>query len=83
LWGALSDERTDVSFIYAAGHRQLSLSRIRVPWDSWPYFTVSDLRLLFPSPPTTRRVTVEVYDPSSTLILPKSMSDNSAGVLVI
>jgi hypothetical protein len=43
-----------------------SLSRVRVPWDSWPYFTVSDLRLPFSSPPTTRRVTVEVFDPAST-----------------
>jgi hypothetical protein len=31
-----------------------SLSRVRVPWDSWPYFTVSDLRLPFSSPPTIR-----------------------------
>jgi hypothetical protein len=30
------------------------------------YFTVSDLRLLFSSPPTTRKVTVEVFDPAST-----------------
>jgi hypothetical protein len=34
LWGALSDERTGLSFIYAAGPRQRSLSRVRVPWDS-------------------------------------------------
>jgi hypothetical protein len=47
LWGTLSDERTDLSFVYAAGPRQRSLSRVRVPWDSWPYFTVSDLRLPF------------------------------------
>jgi hypothetical protein len=33
-----------------------SLSRVRVPWDSWSCFTVSDLRLPFSSPPTTRRV---------------------------
>jgi hypothetical protein len=45
-----------------------SLSRVRVPWDSWPYFTVSDLRLSFSSPPTTRRVTVEVFDPASTRV---------------
>jgi hypothetical protein len=32
---------------------------------SRPYFTVSDLRLPFSSPPTTRRVTVEVFDPTS------------------
>jgi hypothetical protein len=37
-----------------------------VPWDLRPYFTVSDLRLPFSSPPTTRRVTVEVFDPAST-----------------
>jgi hypothetical protein len=33
-----------------------------------PYFTVSDLRLPFSSPPTTRRVTVEVFDPASTRV---------------
>jgi hypothetical protein len=33
LWGALSDERTGLSFIiYAAGPRQRSLSRVRVPF---------------------------------------------------
>jgi hypothetical protein len=37
-----------------------------VPWDLRPYFTVSDLRLPFSSPPTTRRITVEVFDPAST-----------------
>jgi hypothetical protein len=42
------------------------ISRVRVPWISRPYFTVSDLRLPFSSPPTTRRVTVEVFDPAST-----------------
>jgi hypothetical protein len=29
----------------AAGPRQCNLSRIRVLWDPWPYFTVSDFRL--------------------------------------
>jgi hypothetical protein len=61
LWGALSDERTGLSFVHAAGHCQRSLSRVQVPWDLRPYFTVSDLRLPFSSPPTTRRVTVEVF----------------------
>jgi hypothetical protein len=66
----ISDERTGLSFIhvYAAGLRQPSLSRVPVPWESWPYFTVSDLRLPFSSPPTTRRVTVEVFEPASTLV---------------
>jgi hypothetical protein len=39
---------------------------VRVPWDSWPYFTVSDSRLPFSLPPTTRRATVEELDPTST-----------------
>jgi hypothetical protein len=68
LWGALSDERTGLYFVYAAGPCQRSLSRVRVPWYSRPYFTVSDLRLPFSSPPTTRRVTVEVFDPTSTRV---------------
>jgi hypothetical protein len=66
LWGALSDERTGLSCVYAAGPCQRSLFRVRVPWDSRPYFTVSDLRLPFSSPPTTLRVTVELFDPAST-----------------
>jgi hypothetical protein len=68
LWGALSDERTSLSFVYAAGPCQRSLSRVRVTWDSRPYFAVSDLRLPISSPPTTRRVTVEVFDPASTRV---------------
>jgi hypothetical protein len=63
MWGALSDERTGLSFTIAPGPRRLSHFRVRVPWDSWPYFTVSDSRLPFSSPPTIRRVTVEVFDP--------------------
>jgi hypothetical protein len=47
LWGALSDERTDLSFIYAAGPCQRNLSLFRVPWNSRPYFTVSELRRPF------------------------------------
>jgi hypothetical protein len=43
-----------------------SYFRVRVLWDSRPYFTVSDSRLSFVSPPTTRRATVEVFDPAST-----------------
>jgi hypothetical protein len=57
-----------LSFTYADGPRQRSLSRVRVPWHSWPYFTVSVLILPFSSPPTTRRVTVEVFDPASTRV---------------
>jgi hypothetical protein len=63
LWGSLSDERTGLSFVYAAGFCQHSLSRVQVPC-----FTVSDLRLPFSSPPTTRRVTMEVFDPAFTRV---------------
>jgi hypothetical protein len=44
LWGALSDERTGMSFVYSAGPCQRSLFRVQVPWESRPYFTVSDLK---------------------------------------
>jgi hypothetical protein len=69
LWGALSDERSVLYFVCAAGPCQRSVSRVRVPWELRPYFTVSDWRFPFPSPPTTRRVTVEVFDPASTRVM--------------
>jgi hypothetical protein len=47
MWGALSDERTGLSFRIADGPRQSSHSRVRVPWDLWPYFTVSNSKLPF------------------------------------
>jgi hypothetical protein len=56
IWSALSDERTDLSHTIAAGPRQCCHSRTRVPWGSRPYFR---------SPPTTRRVTVEVFESAS------------------
>jgi hypothetical protein len=65
LWGALSDERAGLSFTIAADPHQRSHSRVRIPCDSRPRFTVSDSRLPFSSPPTTSRVTVEVFDPST------------------
>jgi hypothetical protein len=64
--GGLSYERTGLSFTITAGPRQRSHSRVRVPWDSRSYFTLSDSRLPFSSPPTTHTATVEVFDPAST-----------------
>jgi hypothetical protein len=40
--------------VYGAGPRQRTLSQVRVPWDSWPYFTVSDSRLPQPGGPGHR-----------------------------
>jgi hypothetical protein len=34
FWGALSDERTGLSFVYADGPHHRIISRVRVPWDS-------------------------------------------------
>jgi hypothetical protein len=68
MWGALSDRRTVVVY-KCCWPRQRSQSRARVPWDSWTYCTVSDSRLPFSSPSTTRRATVEVFDPASTRAL--------------
>jgi hypothetical protein len=45
IWGVFSDERTGLSFTVAAGPRHRSHSRVRVPLDSWPYFTGLDSRL--------------------------------------
>jgi hypothetical protein len=70
MWGAPSDERTGLSFTIAAGPSQRSHSRVRAPWVSRPYFTLSDFRLPISSPPTTRRITVEVFDPASTRVTP-------------
>jgi hypothetical protein len=39
------DERTGPLFTITARPRQRSHSRVRVPRDSWPYFTVSDSKL--------------------------------------
>jgi hypothetical protein len=78
MWFAVSDERTGLTFTIAAGPLQRSHFRVPVPWDSqpyftvsdsslpWdsqPYFTVSDSSLPFSSRPTTCRATVEVFDP--------------------
>jgi hypothetical protein len=43
-----------LSFAIAAGPRQRSHSRVRVPRDSCPYFTVSDSRLPQPGGPGSR-----------------------------
>jgi hypothetical protein len=79
LWDALSDERSDLSFVCAAGLCQRSLSRVRIPWDLRPYFTVWNLRLPFSSPPTSRRVKVEVFDPASKRVV----SDERTGLCFI
>jgi hypothetical protein len=42
---ALYDERTGLSFAIAGGPRQCSSFWVWVPRDSWPYFSVSHLRL--------------------------------------
>jgi hypothetical protein len=74
IWGALSDERTGLPFTIPAGPRQCSHFRVRVPWDSWPHFTVSDSRLPFSPPPTSLRVTVEVFGPAFTRVFWSELS---------
>jgi hypothetical protein len=54
LCNILPDERMGQSFIFAAGRRQRSHSQVRVPRDSWPYFTISDWRLPQPGGPGPR-----------------------------
>jgi hypothetical protein len=66
MWGAVCDEGMGLSFTVVAGPHQRSHSRVRVPWDSPPYFTVSDSRLPFLLPLMTRRARVEVFNHAST-----------------
>jgi hypothetical protein len=54
MWGALSEVRTGLPFTVAAGPRQRNHSWVWVPRHSWPYFTVSDLRLPQPGGPGPR-----------------------------
>jgi hypothetical protein len=68
MWGALSDERTDLSCIITAGSRQRNHSGPS-PVELATIFYCLRLRLPFPSPPTTRRVTVKVFDPAASLIV--------------
>jgi hypothetical protein len=66
IWVALCHKRVCLLFTIAAGPHQRSHSELRVQRNSWPYCTVSDSRFPFSSPPTIRRVTVEVLDPAFT-----------------
>jgi hypothetical protein len=67
-------KRTGLSFTIAAGPCQRSHFLLWVLWDLQWYFTVSDSRLPFSSSPTTRRVTVEVFDPTSTWDVTSALS---------
>jgi hypothetical protein len=60
--------RGRVCLLYILLALAIVVFQVRVSWDSWSYFTVSYLRLPFSSPPTTRRVTVEVFEPASTRV---------------
>jgi hypothetical protein len=56
MWDSLSDESTGLYLQCWWASPAQSFSG-RVPFDSRPYFTVSDSRLPVSSPPTTRRAT--------------------------
>jgi hypothetical protein len=58
MWDALSYDMMGLSLTIVAGPRQRSHSRVRVLRDSWPYFTVSDLRIPQPGGPGPR-----IYSP--------------------
>jgi hypothetical protein len=77
MWGAVSDERTGLSFTTAAGPRQLNHCRVRVPWDR-DHILLSQIRdFPFVSPPTTRMATVEVFDPASARKAQETPPNNS------
>jgi hypothetical protein len=62
----LCDEWTGLSFEIAAGTRQRSYSRVRVPWDLRPYFPVSDSRLFLFVSSYDSQGYGGVFDPAST-----------------
>jgi hypothetical protein len=71
--GVPSDESTGLSFTIAAGPRQCSHSRVRVPRDSWPY-SVSVSRLPQPGGPGPR-----IYNPprnSGTKLYPQTLGSH-------
>jgi hypothetical protein len=63
--GALSLTRGRVCRLQLLLVLASAVIHVRVPWDSRPYFTVSDSRISFLSPPTTRRATVRYLAPPS------------------
>jgi hypothetical protein len=54
MWGAISDERTSLSFTIVAGPRQRCHSRVQFPRDSLLHVTLSDSRLPQPGDPGPR-----------------------------
>jgi hypothetical protein len=66
MWGALSDERTDLLFTTASGPHQRSHFGPESRGTRDHIFPSQIQRLPFSSPPTTRRATVEVFEPAST-----------------
>jgi hypothetical protein len=81
MWGVLSDERKSLTLTIAPGPLQRRHFQVQVPWDSWPYFTVSDSRLPF-SPPTTCRITVEIFEPASTRESPLGIHEQTGRLTV-
>jgi hypothetical protein len=57
--GVCWSEGPSLTFTIAAGPRQRSHSQVRVPWDSWPHFTV----IRFDTPSTWRVRSPYLYTP--------------------
>jgi hypothetical protein len=66
MWGALSDERTGLSSTIAAGSSPAQSLSGPSPVGLMTIFYFFRLVTSFSSSPTTRRTTVEVFDPAST-----------------
>jgi hypothetical protein len=67
VWGALSDERTGLSFTITAGPHQRSHSRVRLPRDSRPRLRLTGLRWRYSTPPLhgTTRLVSSLYGTNS------------------
>jgi hypothetical protein len=65
MWGALSVERTGLSFTIAPGPRQRSHSRVWVPWNSWPYFIKKSMIMTWLVPSLYNLGTDHIEEPAS------------------
>jgi hypothetical protein len=64
-----------LSFTIDDGLRQRSHSQVRDQWDSWPHFTVSDIRLLQHGGPSPR---IYIPQEQGSPVIPQALSSLSA-----
>jgi hypothetical protein len=82
MWGAVADERRNLSFTIAAGPLQRNETRARVPRDSWPHVTVSESNQegQFPVFISTRNRITQLHPPALDFLFAVSYDSQGYGV---